>query len=304
MKQEYGGAHTLGKFRWTFQDAPSSPNVVPDSIAHVLNIAAEKRSAKQQQELLDHFSTTHPKTKRLVDELAKLKKGVVGKPELAARVFVQRSGAPRVTRLLRRGEFLDPVMTTQIDPGGLGVLHQFAGSSSSMQPNRLDLANWLVAVDNPLTPRVTVNHVWRQLFGVGIVKTANDFGVRGEAPSHPALLDWLADEFMHPRVSVGIDSVPTPWSRKRLIKLIVMSHTYQQSAKHRAELLETDPQNRLLARQNRLRVEGEIVRDLSLDARQFIVTHDRWAERLSTTSARHRRTELCRQFQVEAIRRS
>jgi hypothetical protein len=110
---------------------------------------------------------------------------------------------------------------------------------------------------------VTANHIWRQLFGVGLVRTPGDFGVRGERPSHPELLDWLAADLV---AGSGAGEMARPWSRKALIKRIVQSATYRQSSRHRRELQEVDPQNRLLARQNRLRVEGEIVRDISLDA--------------------------------------
>ncbi len=120
--------------------------------------------------------------------------------------------------------------------------------------DRLDFARWLMHPQHPLTSRVAVNQVWSHLFGVGIVPTLNDFGVRGDLPSHPQLLDWLAWHF--PR--------SMRWSRKELIKTIVMSSTYQQSSVHRPELSQIDPTNRWLARQNRVRVEAEIVRDLNL----------------------------------------
>jgi mono/diheme cytochrome c family protein len=121
------------------------------------------------------------------------------------------------------------------------------------EATRLDYAQWLVSPEHPLTSRVAVNHVWSKLFGVGIVATPDDFGVSGESPSHPALLDWLATEFMH-----------RGWSRKELIRLIVTSATYRQSSAHREDLMEIDPLNRLLARQNRLRLEAEVLRDAAL----------------------------------------
>jgi hypothetical protein len=121
------------------------------------------------------------------------------------------------------------------------------------QPDRLDLAQWLVADENPLTARVAVNHIWQHLFGRGLVNTPGDFGTRGDKPSHPELLDWLATEF--PRLK---------WSRKAMIKLIVMSETYRQSSHYRLDLAEQDPQNILLARQNRLRLPAENVRDAHL----------------------------------------
>jgi hypothetical protein len=121
-------------------------------------------------------------------------------------------------------------------------------------PNRLDLARWLVAPENPLTARVIVNRVWGQYFGVGLVETDNDFGTRGTPPSHPELLDWLASEFERKN-----------WSLKALHRLIVQSATYRQSSHTRADLESVDPRNRLLARQSRIRLEAEIVRDAALE---------------------------------------
>lgn len=121
------------------------------------------------------------------------------------------------------------------------------------EPTRLDLARWLVSPQHPLTSRVAVNHIWSKLFGFGLVRTPDDFGTAGESPSHPELLDWLASEFMR-----------KGWSRKQLIKLIVMSHTYRQSSAHREDIVEIDPLNCLLARQNRIRLDAEILRDSAL----------------------------------------
>lgn len=121
------------------------------------------------------------------------------------------------------------------------------------EATRLDLARWIVAAENPLTRRVAVNHIWGRLFGIGLVSTPDDFGATGEPPSHPELLDWLACEFQR----LG-------WSRKQLIRLIVTSSTYKQSSAHREDIVDFDPLNRLLARQNRLRLEGEVLRDSSL----------------------------------------
>src|SRR5207237_851577 len=119
--------------------------------------------------------------------------------------------------------------------------------------NRLGLARWLVAPENPLTPRVIANRLWQHHFGSGLVKTAENFGVQGELPSHPELLDWLATEL-----------VATGWDAKAMHRAIVTSATYRQSSKAPAPLLHRDPENRLLARGPRFRLPAEVVRDNAL----------------------------------------
>ena len=128
-------------------------------------------------------------------------------------------------------------------------------STKTLRPTRLDLARWLFDPANPLTARVTVNRMWQHFFGIGLVDTENDFGMQGSPPTHPELLDWLASEFEH-----------RGWSRKSLHRLIVTSATYRQSSFLRDDLREHDPNNRLLARQSRVRLEAETVRDAALAA--------------------------------------
>jgi hypothetical protein len=123
------------------------------------------------------------------------------------------------------------------------------------KPDRLDLARWLVEPRNPLTARVTVNRLWMHHFGLGLVETENDFGTQGTPPSHPELLDWLATEF-----------VRRGWSMKAMHRLIVTSATYRQASRARPDLATLDPRNRLLARQSRLRLEAEFIRDGALVA--------------------------------------
>jgi hypothetical protein len=136
-----------------------------------------------------------------------------------------------------------------------------AGTPSALPPleassaTRLDLAKWLTGPENPLTPRVVVNRIWQQYFGKGLVETENDFGMQGRLPTHPALLDHLALEF-----------VKGDWSVKKVHKQIVMSATYRQSSAMRRDLTEKDPYNALLGRQNRVRVEAEVIRDAALCA--------------------------------------
>jgi hypothetical protein len=158
---------------------------------------------------------------------------------------------PRKTTVFIKGDFTRPA--DEVTPGTPKVLHAF--QKPKTLPNRLDLAQWIVSPQNPLTARVIVNRVWQQYFGRGIVETENDFGMQGTAPSHPELLDWLATEL-----------IAKKWSLKELHKLIVTSKTYRQSSANRPDLIEKDPQNYLLARQTRLRLDAEVVRDVCLTA--------------------------------------
>ena len=158
----------------------------------------------------------------------------------------------RPTHLLIRGDFLRPGV--EVQPGVLQVLHP-ARFTPEHPPDRLDLARWLVDPANPLTARVTANRIWKHLLGRGLVASLDDFGTRGERPSHPELLDWLASELIRQN-----------WSTKALIRAIVLSSTYRQSSVVRPELASRDPSNTLLARQARFRLEAEIVRDEALAA--------------------------------------
>jgi hypothetical protein len=189
----------------------------------------------------------------LQQEIEAWKEKAPKRPTMSVRVIAERTSDPRKTHVLRRGDFLQP--GTEVQPATLEVLHPLGTADEAKTTDRLDLARWLVDPANSLTPRVVANHLWAHLFGQGLVTTPDDFGVRGEPPSHPKLLDWLASELVKRR-----------WSRKSMIKLIVTSATYRQSSRHRPELADVDPMNRLLYRQNRFRVEAEIVRDLHLAA--------------------------------------
>jgi hypothetical protein len=300
LSQQYGRQHTLGRFKLSLQSGIEPQATVPDEIARLLELAPEQLgigreitvrsplslggrgqgegeedaavislpilSDAQRQQLRDYFSRFEPATKELLDRLDQLQSNAPPKPELTVRVLGQRTQNPRKTHVLRRGEFLQPLTDVEVAPAGLGTLPPLLPRNPDGVADRLDLAHWLVSSENPLTPRVTVNHIWRQLFGEGLVRTPDDFGVRGEPPTHPELLDWLALDFLGRTGGNGAASPGNAWSRKALIKRIVMSATYRQSSRHRPELTEADPLNLWLARQNRVRVEGEIVRDISLDA--------------------------------------
>jgi hypothetical protein len=155
---------------------------------------------------------------------------------------------PRETHILIRGDYRNK--SEKVTPGIPSILPPLP---KEVPPNRLGLAKWLVEPSHPLTARVAVNHYWQLYFGTGIVKTAEDFGSQGDPPSHLELLDWLATEFIR-----------THWDIKAMQRLIVTSATYRQSSRVTPELLEKDPENRLLARGPRFRLLAEMVRDNAL----------------------------------------
>jgi hypothetical protein len=157
---------------------------------------------------------------------------------------------PRTVRILPRGNFLDETGEI-VGP----AIPAFLASNTQMQRklSRLDLAQWIVSRDNPLTARVFVNRLWKQFFGVGLSRTLDDLGAQGEPPTHPELLDYLAVEF-----------VESGWDIKRMIRLIVSSRSYQRASFATAESLAQDPENRMLARQGRFRLPAELVRDTAL----------------------------------------
>ena len=170
---------------------------------------------------------------------------------IASTMIMRDLPHPRETRVLIRGDFLRPA--DLVIPGTPAMLNPLEPAHDDIPLNRLDLARWLVDRENPLTARVFVNRAWSHYFPRGLVETENDFGMQGSLPTHPELLDWLSAEFME-----------SGWSMKGLHRMIVTSATYRQSSLARPELEEIDPDNKLLARQSRLRVDAEIVRDLGL----------------------------------------
>jgi hypothetical protein len=169
-------------------------------------------------------------------------------PTLTSTLIMRELPAPRPAYIHLGGDFLRH--GAPVSPGVPAVL-----AAKPVAGTRLDLARWLVDASNPLTARVTANRFWQAYFGKGLVETENDFGLLGSKPTHPALLDWLATEFM-----------ARGWSQKALHRLIVTSATYRQSSHARPDLEEVDPYNRLLARQSRMRLEAEILRDSALVA--------------------------------------
>lgn len=230
---------------------PLLPGLVPKDVRQALELPAELQSEAQEKAISDFYDFT-VQTERFVlhgrlDQIAKLEpKG----PATKAQVLVE-ADPPRKTHVHIRGDFLRP--GDEVEPGTFSILPPMP--VSGRRPTRLDLARWLFDPANPLTSRVAVNRVWMHLFGKGLVNTVNDFGARGEKPAHPQLLDWLAAEYQR----MG-------WNQKSLIRLIVRSSVYRQSSFVSPDLRQRDPNNLWLARQNRLRLEAENVRDASLAA--------------------------------------
>lgn len=213
-----------------------------------LAVPVAKRKLAQQRVLYAQFAFNDSEFKGLNDRLTEIEADLANK---VTTLVMQELPQPRETRLFIKGDFTRPAeVVTPHTPHVLPALATGAGKAT-----RLDLARWLVSRDNPLTARVIMNRVWQQYFGKGLVETENDFGTQGSAPTHPELLDWLAVEFMD-----------SGWSLKHMHKLIVTSEAYLRSSRARPDLVLKDPTNRLLARQNRLRLDAEMVRDVSLAA--------------------------------------
>jgi hypothetical protein len=226
---------------------------------------AAQKAEDRKKTLAAYFEWTTPELQPLVIEVAKLEADLAILEAGIPKVVVTEATEPREIRILARGNFLDesgPVVEPAA-PAFLGKL-----DTGGRRATRLDLANWLVSEKNPLTARVYVNRIWRQFFGIGIVKTLDDVGSQGEWPKHPELLDWLATEFMHPQYDAA---GAHDWDMKHLVRTMVMSAAYRQSSAVRPELEERDPENRLIARQSRYRVDAEEVRDIELSVAGLLV---------------------------------
>ncbi|MBM3726824.1 MAG: DUF1549 domain-containing protein [Acidobacteria bacterium] len=224
----------------------------------IIAIAPARRTPRQQDILIDHFVKNYHfavgqkrygevKFKELDQKLLQLRQTY---PQLSQAMAVE-DGPARATHLRVRGDYRSPgIEVAAATPAFLP-----AARAAGARANRLDLANWIASPRNPLTARVAVNWIWAEIFGRGLVRTAEDFGTRGDAPTHPELLDHLAARF-----------VEEGWSVKSAIRTIVLSNTYRQSSSARPDLNTMDPGNTLLARQSRLRLPAELIRDSALRA--------------------------------------
>jgi len=223
----------------------------PKSAQAILKVEAKKRSAAQKKELTAHFRATLPEFKEPASQLTAAKKDLAALAIPTVPILRELPAAQRrKTNIHIRGDWM--VKGKEVGPA---VPALFAPLPKDKPADRLALAQWLVDAKNPLTARVAVNRFWENIFGVGLVDTPEDFGVRGSRPTHPELLDWLAVEFAE-----------TGWDVKRFLKLLVTSAAYRQSSRVEPGADQRDPDNRLLARGPRFRSSAEVIRDQSLFA--------------------------------------
>jgi Protein of unknown function (DUF1553)/Protein of unknown function (DUF1549)/Planctomycete cytochrome C len=246
LGQYFGNGRVIGKPRISICSTDPQGLGVDETIRQ---LATKENPTKQdEKKLRSAFASSHPRVSQLDREITRLTKAIKNLQPDTTLVMVEME-QPRETFVMIRGDYES--LGDRVEPNPPAVLPRSA--SIPRTGDRLELARWLTSVENPLLPRVTVNRWWSELFGAGLVSTPEDFGTQAEAPSHPEILDWLASEL--------IDS---GWSMKHIHKLIVMSSTFQQTAKVTPELLELDPQNRLLTRGPRFRLSAELVRDNAL----------------------------------------
>lgn len=241
-------AAPLGHFRISVTTDPRAGAVaLPPEIESSLATLPESRSDSQRDALFQYFLSVAPELAEARKQIDQLRASMPKAPTTL--VLAERpAGHDRPTYVHHRGEFLQ--REQRVTPGVPAFLPPLPKDAPD---NRLTFARWLVSPENPLTARVTVNRQWQAFFGRGIVRTVDDFGYQGELPSHPQLLDWLAVEFQK-----------EGWSLKKLDRLIVTSATYRQSPLVTPESLEHDPQDVLLSRAPRFRLEAELIRDSAL----------------------------------------
>jgi mono/diheme cytochrome c family protein len=235
-----------GRFRLSATGARAAiADPLPRRVREILAVPAARRSPAEEAVVFSYWRTTVPEFKE-ANERIEVLRGRWPEGTTALTLMAREKG--RTTALLKRGDWLKP--GKEVTPGVPAILHPLP---DRCEPTRLAFARWLVDRRSPTTARVFVNRIWQSYFGTGLVSTSEDLGTQAEAPSHPELLDWLACEFMD-----------RGWSMKALHRLIVGSAAYRQSSRVTPGLHARDPDNRLLARGPRFRVEAEIVRDIAL----------------------------------------
>jgi Protein of unknown function (DUF1553)/Protein of unknown function (DUF1549)/Planctomycete cytochrome C len=253
--------HNIGRFRITTTDhAQPAEHFFPEEFRAILAKQPAERKPEERQKVVAFFKDRSTQLQPLRDQVQTLNNQLAKIEEAIPKSIISNSGAPRMVRLLPRGNWLDDSGEIVL-PATPAVLGNPQVSTAEKRFTRLDLANWLLADQHPLTARVFVNRIWKLYFGRGLVKTAEDLGLQGEYPSHPELLDTLAVEFRE-----------QGWNVKGLVKQIVMSRTFRQSSESNPALREKDPQNIFLARQGRFRFEAETIRDNALAVSGLLVS--------------------------------
>lgn len=253
------GDHNIGRFKLFATGnevaGPSTKTTLNPKVTSALKTSGKRRSAGELKVINDYYATIDQPTKQAAAAVAKTERALrdVGAESVPVMVMQEREGDREPAYLLDRGQYDAPDRSEEL-PRGVPVAF-FDGEEEDQPGDRLELSRWIVSEENPLTARVVVNRIWQDHFGVGLVKTTEDFGAQSELPSHPELFDWLAVEFME-----------SGWDVKALQKLIVTSATYQQGSVIDPTLFERDPENRLLARGPRYRLDGFSIRDLALQA--------------------------------------
>ncbi len=265
LQQTSGGNQVLGRFRLAATTNPSAvraPRTALPSpeIVDMLKAVPESRTEEQNKKLAAYQRSASPK---LIDQRRRLADATKAKADFEGTVprclVSLSSDEPRTVRILPRGNWM--IETGEIvQPALPAYLTVSARRVEDRRLNRLDLAEWLVSRENPLAARVFMNRLWKQFFGVGLSKVLDDFGMQGEPPVNPELLDWLACEFMD-----------SGWDVKHMVRLVVNSRTYKQVSTASKELQVRDPYNRELARQSRWRIEAELVRDNALTIAGLLV---------------------------------
>ncbi|MEZ6125558.1 MAG: PSD1 and planctomycete cytochrome C domain-containing protein [Planctomycetaceae bacterium] len=248
LSQQFGNARNIGCFRLSAVTGNAAPAAIPADVAAAVGKKAELWTAKERSLLLDYRVAQDAEHQRLEKQLDQLKKQQEDLKPDETLVMIELPEA-RKSFVFQRGDYRNP--GDAVTPSTPKILH----SATDGRANRLGLAEWLVDERNPLVGRVTVNRWWAEIFGRGIVATVEDFGVKGDPPTHPELLDWLAVRF-----------VQDGWSMKKVLKTIVLSATYRQTSTITETLLEADPQNVWLARAPRYRMDAEMIRDNLLTA--------------------------------------
>ena len=261
LVQQGGARKTLGKFRLLASATPRDAKgidgrAVPLEIIELLRGDAAKRTEAERKQMTAYYRTFSPELAAIRDSIAKLKQQREALLKKGDEILVAEPIKPRMMRVLPRGNWQDD-SGEEVKPGAPAFMPQI--DSGNRPVTRLDLACWLVDPKNPLVARVYVNRLWAQMFGRGIVSTSDDFGSQGAAPSHPELLDFLANDFV------------SHWDTKRMLKLMTMSAAYRQSSVGDAKSRQTDPANQWLSRQGRFRLEAELVRDNALAVSGLLV---------------------------------